>query len=65
MKKKCKINKNGEWKMEDNLKVCEYCLQAIMSREGNLPTLIHYYDDDEQGICEWCEDYFYKLYELI
>lgn len=47
--------------------VCEHCLWVIESREGNLPTLVHYIDeDDEESKCDWCGDDGYdKLYELI
>ena len=39
--------------MENNetLKVCEHCLMAIESREGNQPTLKHYIDYND-----WDED---------
>ena len=54
--------------------VCEHCLYAIESREGNLATLKHYIDiDDEEDIegneeskCDWCEEYgFDVLFELV
>lgn len=53
---------------EPNMRVCEHCLMAIESREGNVPTLKHYVDedDDEASKCEWCEDVgFDVLYELL
>ena len=56
--------------MEDNktLKVCEHCLWAIESREGNQPTLKHYVDENDkvESMCDWCyEDGFDVLYEII
>ena len=51
-----------------NLWVCERCLMAIESREGNQATLKHYVDenDDVESKCEWCEEVgFDHLYELI
>ena len=45
--------------------VCEHCLAAIESREGNQATLIHGVDEDESK-CDWCEESgFDTLYELI
>ena len=55
--------------MENNetLKVCEHCLMAIESREGNQPTLKHYIDyDDTETKCMWCgESGFDVMYEII
>lgn len=48
--------------------VCDHCLLAIESREGNQATLRHSVDedDDEESKCEWCEEIgFDTLYELI
>lgn len=52
---------------EPTLKVCEHCLMAIESREGNLPTLTHYIDaDDTESSCDWCgETEIDKLYEIL
>ena len=53
---------------EKHLCVCERCLMAIESREGNLVTLSHYVDesDPEASRCDWCEESgFDTLYELI
>ena len=54
---------------EHNLRVCDHCLSAIMSREGTLPYIIYDVDDvedPEESKCEWCEqDGFDTLYELI
>lgn len=51
----------------DTLKVCEHCLWAIESREGNLLTLKHYIDaDDTESKCDWCgETEIDVLYELL
>ena len=52
----------------ENLWVCDRCLLAIESREGNQATLKHYVDenDDLESKCEWCEETgFDTLYELI
>lgn len=52
--------------------VCDHCLAAIESREGNQAILRHdiglEYDDDfeEMSKCDWCkENGFDTLYELI
>lgn len=39
------------------MKVCERCLWAIESREGNQRSIKHWIDEDEEEIvCEWCEE---------
>lgn len=51
-----------------NLKVCEHCLWAIESREGNQTTFKHYVDENDkvESMCDWCEENgFDTLYELI
>lgn len=51
-----------------NLFVCEHCLLAIESREGNQGTLVHYVDgeNETESKCDWCEEYgFDTLYELV
>ena len=48
--------------------VCQHCLWAIESREGYLPTIPHYVDEEDcnESKCDWCEeDGFDLLYELI
>ena len=48
--------------------VCEHCLAAIWSHEGNQATLTHYVDEDDEqeSYCDWCEESgFDTLYELI
>lgn len=52
----------------ESMWVCEHCLMAIESREGNQATLRHSVDeeDDIESKCDWCEDTgFDTLYELI
>lgn len=52
----------------EKLWVCERCLMAIESREGNQATMRHWVDedDDEESKCEWCEEIgFDTLYELV
>ena len=56
--------------MENNetLKVCEHCLMAIESHEGEQVTMKHYVnvDDEVASRCSWChENGFDTLYELI
>lgn len=54
--------------LRENLWVCDHCLAAIESREGNQATLRHSVDeyDDIESKCEWCEEVgFDTLYELI
>ena len=53
--------------------VCDHCLAAIESREGNQATLRHdicleYGDEgfEEMSKCDWCEESgFDTLYELV
>jgi hypothetical protein len=48
--------------------VCERCLMAIESREGNQATLSRHVDEDDsvKSKCDWCEETgFDVLYELI
>lgn len=61
------ITDNGEI-LRENMWVCEHCLMAIESREGNQVTLRHRVneDDDVESKCDWCEeDGFDTLYELV
>lgn len=53
---------------ENKMWVCERCLMAIESREGNQATLRHCVDeeDEDESKCDWCEQSgFYELYELV
>lgn len=48
--------------------VCEHCLMAIESREGNQATLRHCVDEEDEveSKCDWCEETgFDTLYELV
>ena len=48
--------------------VCEHCLMGIESREGDIPTVRHYVDEDDEteSKCDWCEEHgFDTLYELF
>lgn len=48
--------------------VCDHCLTAIESREGNQAVLKHFVDEDDdvESKCDWCEEVgFDTLYELI
>lgn len=61
------INDHGKI-LRENMWVCEHCLMAIESREGNQATLRHYVDEDDdvESKCDWCEEYgFDTLYELV
>jgi hypothetical protein len=52
----------------EHLHVCDHCLAAIWSREGNQATLTHHPDEDdlEGSMCDWCEQVgFDTLFELI
>ena len=53
--------------LRETMWVCEHCLAAIESREGNQATLRHYVDEDEvESKCDWCEESgFDTLYELV
>lgn len=55
-------------KNPEKLTVCERCLMAIESREGDQVTRRIYCDenDENESRCDWCgESGFDKLYELI
>ena len=52
----------------ENLWVCDRCLLAIESREGNQATLKRYVDenDDLESKCEWCGEHGWStLYALM
>ena len=60
----------GEFNMKDKeyLYVCERCLMAIESREGNLARKIYRTDEEDEldCTCDWCEESgFDELYQLI
>ncbi len=53
---------------KNKLWVCEHCLWAIESREGNQATLRHSVDEDDdvESECDWCGgNGFDTLYELV
>lgn len=57
-----------DYEPRKTLWVCEHCLWAIESREGNQATLVHYVDETDavDSKCEWCEQRgFDTLYELV
>lgn len=61
---------DGEFNMKDKdyLYVCERCLMAIESREGNLARKIYRTDEEDEldCTCDWCEEGgFDELYQLI
>lgn len=61
---------DGEFNMKDKdyLYVCERCLMAIESREGNLARKIYRTDEEDEFdcTCDWCEEGgFSELYQLI
>ena len=48
--------------------ICDHCLAAIESREGNQATMKHYVDEYDalESKCDWCKDIgFDVLYELV
>lgn len=55
-------------KDKEYLYVCERCLMAIESREGNLARKIYRTDEEDEldCTCDWCEEGgFDELYQLI
>lgn len=59
-------NRSGE--SRKTLWVCNHCLMAIESREGNQARIAHSVDetDPEDSRCSWCEENgFDTLYELV
>ena len=57
-----------DYEPRKTLWVCEHCLWAIESREGNQPQLKHYVDETDavDSKCGWCGEIgFEELYELI
>jgi hypothetical protein len=57
-----------DYEPRETMWVCDHCLAAITSREGNQATLTHYIDSDDLAgsMCDWCEQVgFDTLYELI
>lgn len=56
------IDDDGKIVGHKNLWVCDRCLRAIESREGDLVTKIHSNDTQK---CDWCGEEYDTLYELI
>jgi hypothetical protein len=53
---------------DDCLYVCEHCLMAIESREGNQVVQMYHIDetDPHASKCGWCKDRgFDRLYKLL
>ena len=58
----------NDYEPRETLWVCEHCLCAIESREGNQARLAHYVDETDavDSRCGWCKEVgFSTLYELI
>lgn len=57
-----------DYEPRQTLWVCDHCLSAIWSREGNQATLAHRVDemDAVESKCDWCKQIgFDTLYELV
>lgn len=57
-----------DYEPRETLLVCDHCLAAIQSHEGNQATLAHGVDniDAVDSRCGWCKDCgFDTLYELV
>lgn len=57
-----------DYEPRKHLWVCDHCLLAIWSREGNQATLKHPVDEHDavESKCDWCKECgFDTLYELI
>lgn len=57
-----------DYEPRKTLWVCDHCLAAIQSREGNQATLTHSVDemDAVESRCDWCKECgFDTLYELV
>lgn len=59
---KFEIEDDGKIIKHKKLWVCERCLYAIESREGDMVTQIH---RNNAQTCDWCGEEFDELYELI
>ena len=58
----------NDYEPRKTLWVCEHCLWAIESREGNQARLAHYVDETDavDSKCGWCNECgFDTLYELV
>ena len=57
-----------DYEPRETMWVCEHCLMAIESREGNQATLRHSVDETDavDSRCGWCKEVGnYVLYELV
>ena len=57
-----------DYEPRENLWVCDHCLAAIWSREGDQATLKHSVDETDavESRCDWCKECgFDTLYELV
>ena len=57
-----------DYEPRETLWVCDHCLMAIESREGNQARLAHYVDETDamDSKCGWCGEIgFDTLYELV
>ena len=57
-----------DYEPRETLWVCEHCLMAIESHEGNQARLEHYVDETDvvDSRCSWCKECgFDTLYELV
>lgn len=57
-----------DYEPRETLWICEHCLCAIESREGNQARLAHYVDETDavDSRCGWCKEVgFDTLYELV
>ena len=62
------IRNSNDYETRETLWVCEHCLMAIESREGNQARLAHSVDETDavDSKCDWCKEAgFSELYELI
>lgn len=57
-----------DYEPRETMWVCDHCLCAIESREGNLARLAHSVDETDavDSRCDWCKECgFDTLYELV
>ena len=57
-----------DYEPRETMWVCDHCLAAIQSREGNQATLRHSVDETDavESRCDWCKECgFDTLYELV
>lgn len=57
-----------DYEPRETMWVCDHCLCAIESHEGNQARLAHYVDETDavESKCDWCKEVgFDTLYELV